>query len=239
MRHTGNLSRVADATSARHSVLRMPRAYAGPVETPEEITARFDGYAPVYDASAVHRGLAKAVAAFIRSQGVHDVLDVGTGTGLLLRSLPRGPWRLVGVDLSPAMLEIARAALPNARFELADAARLDFPDASFDLVTCVTVLHLVHDATAAMREWRRVLRPAGHIVLATFADDDLSASPRGSASERAIPAIDLHAPFGSPEALERLAGAAGLVVDRIAEWRHEPVADEPDYRFLITEFAAL
>jgi ubiquinone/menaquinone biosynthesis C-methylase UbiE len=116
------------------------------VETPEEITARFDGYAPVYDESAMHRGLAKAVAAFIRSQGVHDVLDVGTGTGLLLRSLPRAPWRLVGVDLAPAMLAIARAALPNARFELADASRLDFPDASFDLVTCVTVLHLVPDA---------------------------------------------------------------------------------------------
>jgi ubiquinone/menaquinone biosynthesis C-methylase UbiE len=208
------------------------------VETPEEITARFDGYAPVYDESAMHRGLAKAVAAFIRLHGVHDVLDVGTGTGLLLRSLPPAPWRLVGVDLSPAMLEIARAALPNARFELADAARLDFPDASFDLVTCVTVLHLVPDATTAMLEWRRVLRPRGRIVLATFADDDPSTIARGAASSRAIPAIDLHAPFGAPEALEQLAGAAGLVVERIAEWRHEPVADEPEYRFLISEFTA-
>ena len=213
-------------------------AYAGPVETPEEITARFDGYAPVYDASDMHRGLAKSVAAFIRSRGVHDVLDVGTGTGLLLRSLPLAPWRLVGVDLSPAMLEIARAALPNARFELADAARLDFPDASFDLVTCVTVLHLVPDATAAMREWHRVLRPGGRIVLATFADDDPSPIACGAASARTIPLIDLHAPFGSPEALEQLAAAAGLVVDRIAEWRHEPVADEPEYHFLITEFSA-
>ena len=208
------------------------------METPEEITARFDGYASVYDESAMHRGLAKAVAAFIRSQGVHDVLDVGTGTGLLLRSLPPAPWRLVGVDLSPAMLEIARAALPNARFELADAARLDFPDASFDLVTCVTVLHLVPDATAAMRDWRRVLRPGGRIVLATFADDDLSTIERGAASARAIPSVDLNAPFGAPEALEQLAGAAGLVVERIAEWRHEPVADEPEYRFLISEFTA-
>jgi ubiquinone/menaquinone biosynthesis C-methylase UbiE len=208
------------------------------VETPEEITARFDGYAPVYDESAMHRGLAKAVAAFIRSQGVHDVLDVGTGTGLLLRSLPPAPWRLVGVDLAPAMLEIARAALPNARFELADAARLDFVDASFDLVTCVTVLHLVPDATAAMREWRRVLRPGGRIVLATFADEDLTTIERGGASGRAIPSVDMNAPFGSPEALEQLAGAAGLVVDRIAEWRHEPVTDEPEYRFLISEFTA-
>jgi ubiquinone/menaquinone biosynthesis C-methylase UbiE len=208
------------------------------VETPEEITARFDGYAPVYDESAMHRGLAKAVAAFIRSQGVHDVLDVGTGTGLLLRSLPRAPWRLVGVDLAPAMLAIARAALPNARFELADASRLDFPDASFDLVTCVTVLHLVPDATAAMREWRRVLRLGGRIVLATFADDDLVTIARHAANERAIPVVDLHAPFGSQDSLERLGAAAGLVIDRIAEWRHESVADEPDYLFLITEFAA-
>lgn len=210
-----------------------------PVETPEEITARFDGYALTYDESAMHRGLAKAVAAFIRSQGVHDVLDVGTGTGLLLRSLPPAPWQLVGVDLSAAMLGVARTALPNARFELADATRLPFPDASFDLVTCVTMLHLVPDATAAMEEWRRSLRPGGRIVLATFADDDLPTSSHATTTSHGIPPVDLHAPFGSQGALEQLAAAAGLVVDRIAEWRHQPDADEPDYRFLITEFAVV
>ena len=74
-------------------------------------------------------------------------------------------------------------------------------------------------------------------MLATFADDDLPTSAP-AATSRAVPPADLHAPFGSQGALKHLAVAVGLVVEPIAEWRHEPVADEPAYRCLITEFAA-
>jgi ubiquinone/menaquinone biosynthesis C-methylase UbiE len=203
------------------------------VGTPEEIAAHFDRRAPTYDGSAMHRGLAKAVADFVRLRGVRDILDVGTGTGLVLRSLPAGPWRLVGVDLSPGMLAIARASLPDARLDVADATHLDLPDASFDLVTCATVLHFVPDPAAAMREWRRVLRPGGCIVVASFADD--SPSRHGPAPEPGG-AADLNPSFGSPEALERLGAASGLVVDRIAEWQQKTDRGVPEYRCLITEF---
>jgi ubiquinone/menaquinone biosynthesis C-methylase UbiE len=198
------------------------------VETPAELAARFDRRASTYDDSAMHRGLATAVADFVRLHGVRDILDVGTGTGLVLRSLPAGPWRLVGVDLSSGMLDVARVALPHAQLEVADATHLEFPDASFDLVTCATVLHLVPDAPAAMLEWRRVVRPDGCIVVASFADDSPSLHGRGGA--------DVHAPFGSPEALERLGVASGLVVDRIAEWQQEDADGAPEYRCLIAEF---
>ena len=208
--------------------------HAGPVETAAELAERFDRRAPEYDGSAMHRGLAQAVADFVRLGGVRDILDVGTGTGLVLRSLPPGPWSLTGVDLSPGMLEIARAALPDARFERADATSLDLPDASVDVVTCVTMVHLVPDAAAAMREWRRVLRSGGCLVLATFADD--SPSWHGPAPRDGHSPADAHAPFGSAEALERLAGASGFAVDRIAEWELRSHDGEPEYRSLITEF---
>jgi ubiquinone/menaquinone biosynthesis C-methylase UbiE len=204
------------------------------VETPAELAERFDRRAAEYDGSAMHRGLAQAVADFVRLGGVHDILDVGMGTGLVLRSLPPGPWRLTGVDLSPGMLDVARAALPAAAFDVADATRLDLPDASFDLVTCVTVLHLVPDAPAAMRGWRRLLRPGGCLVVASFADD--SPSRHGPTPEPGHPPTDAHAPFGSSEALERLAAASGLVVDRIAEWELRSGDGAPEYRCLITEF---
>jgi len=204
------------------------------VETTAQLAARFDERAATYDDSVMHRGLAHAVADFVRLGGVRDVLDVGTGTGLVLRALPAGPWRLTGVDLSPGMLRVAQAALPDARLEVGDATRLDHGDASFDLVTCATMLHLVPDGADAMREWRRVLRPGGSIVVASFADD--SPSRHGPAPEAGEGSVDPHAPFGSADALERLAAASGLVVDRVAEWQLGSSDGTPEYRCLIAEF---
>ena len=226
------------ANRASHPGLdpRLKPGHAGPVETAEELAERFDRRAPDYDGSTMHRGLAQAVADFVRLGGVRDILDVGTGTGLVLRSLPAGPWKLTGVDLSPGMVQVARAALPSARFEVADATSLDLPDSSVDLVTCVTMVHLVPDATAAMREWRRLLRPGGCLVLATFADD--SPSSHGPAPQAGHSRADAHAAFGSSEALERLAAASGLVVDRVAEWEHRSADGAPEYRCLITEFVS-
>jgi ubiquinone/menaquinone biosynthesis C-methylase UbiE len=198
------------------------------VETTAELAARFDERAATYDESTMHRGLAQAVADFVRLGSVRDLLDVGTGTGLVLRSLPPGPWRLAGVDLSAGMIAVARTALPDAHLEVADATSLDVPDASYDVITCSTVLHLVPDPAAAMREWRRLLRPGGCVVVASFADDSPARHGHGGA--------EVHARFGSPEALERLAEASGFLVDRIAEWQQGAADGTPEYRCLIAEF---
>lgn len=189
------------------------------------VRARFDGRAGEYDDSAMHRGLAAAVAAFALADAkdTADVLDVGTGTGLVLRALheQRPTLRLTGIDLSPGMLEVARAALPDAAFVEADATVLPFGDASFDLVTCATSLHLFPDARAAMSEWARVLRLGGRAVTATFGDVDLSqhggcaAVPHGHGAA-AYPTH--HELFRTPELLA--AAAPGLDVVRHEWWTH-------------------
>ena len=140
-------------------------------ETPEQLAARYDGRAATYDVGDAHHLIAAAVAEFVDATEVQDVLDAATGTGLVLRALK--PYladgaRLTGVDLSGRMLEVARAQTPDAAFLLGDATALPFDDESFDLVTCVTAIHLMPDAGAALREWSRVLRPSGRIVIATF-----------------------------------------------------------------------
>ncbi|MCL2584902.1 MAG: hypothetical protein FWE35_20865 [Streptosporangiales bacterium] len=63
------------------------------------VAAAFDERAPAYDESVLHRDIARAVADFARLDGVRVVLDVGTGTGLVLRAIAarHGRARLIGV----------------------------------------------------------------------------------------------------------------------------------------------
>ena len=150
----------------------------------DEIGRTFDERAAGYDDdemhSGMHRNLADAVAAFADLSRVGSVLDVATGTGLLLRALEPGP-RLVGVDLSDGMLAVARRALPTATFVRADATALPFPDASFDLVTCVAALRFF-DAATAFAEWRRVLAPHGAIVVTAWLPEGVAVDEPASRS---------------------------------------------------------
>lgn len=93
------------------------------------------------------------------------ILDAGCGSGGLLTYLDQRGWG-VGVDLSPVGLAFARQrGLP--RLGLASVECLPFEAASFDVVTCVDVLyHLqVSEDRQALREFRRVLRPGGWLLV--------------------------------------------------------------------------
>ena len=90
------------------------------------------------------------------------ILDLACGPGNLSRRLaalvsPGG--EVIGVDLAPGMVEVARAAaIPNARFEVMDIEQLTFEDASFDAAVCGHGLLFAGDVGLALREARRVLR---------------------------------------------------------------------------------
>ena len=141
------------------------------MEHHEAVTRHYDARASTYDAIDLHRALVATVADELEPLPRGGlVVDVATGTGLMLRALD-GTWtgRRLGVDRSPGMLRVARTALPaDVGLARADAAALPLPDGAADLVTCVTALHLLPRAAAALDEWRRVLRPGGRLVTATF-----------------------------------------------------------------------
>ncbi|MDE3097119.1 MAG: class I SAM-dependent methyltransferase [Chloroflexota bacterium] len=94
-------------------------------------------------------------------------LDVATGTGLVARALRRGGCRVVGVDLTPAMVGAADRS-DGIAFVLGRAERLPFADASFDGLTVTYLLRYVDDPVATMREIARVVRPGGHIAMLEF-----------------------------------------------------------------------
>ena len=100
------------------------------------------------------------------------LLDVGTGTGLVLRTLaarPDRPRQAVGLDASAAMLARVGPLPAGWRTATGDAVALPLPDASVDVATAAYLLHVLAPGprAAALGELRRVVRPGGRLVVAT------------------------------------------------------------------------
>jgi SAM-dependent methyltransferase len=150
------------------------------VDQSEVIRSRFGPAAAAYAVSAVHRAgadLDAMLRAGVRT-GRERVLDLGCGAGHTALAFAARCAEVVALDLTPAMLEQARAAagergLANLRFELGDAGALPFADASFDVVTSRLSAHHYAAPAAALREAARVLAPGGVFLLSdTVAPED-------------------------------------------------------------------
>jgi 2-polyprenyl-6-hydroxyphenyl methylase/3-demethylubiquinone-9 3-methyltransferase len=102
------------------------------------------------------------------------VLELGCGYGRVAQPLARAARLVVGIDTALASLRLARALVPPElplRFAAMDAARLGFPDRTFDVVACVQngicAFHL--DPAALLREAMRVARRPGRVLISTYA----------------------------------------------------------------------
>ncbi|RPH96512.1 MAG: class I SAM-dependent methyltransferase [Lysobacterales bacterium] len=97
------------------------------------------------------------------------VLDAACGEGYGARLLATAAARVTGVDLSAAAVEHARGRyrLPNLSFEAADCRRLPFADGSFDCVVSFETLEHLADQDDLLREFRRVLQPAGFLLISS------------------------------------------------------------------------
>jgi ubiquinone/menaquinone biosynthesis C-methylase UbiE len=134
----------------------------------------YDGIAARYDKTWGPRFEAAAQQLLSRLGGmkVQRALDIGTGTGVVLRVLGRqatAPVRLVGCDRSLPMLVRARRAATGVEAVAADAVGLPFCDESFDLVTANFVLSHLWDYREALREAFRVLRPEALLRVSNWA----------------------------------------------------------------------
>ena len=100
------------------------------------------------------------------------VLDIGCGNARDIARIANHGGQVVGVDMSAGMIaaagrELERMGLGGIKLQVGDATCLDFPDASFDKILCSEVIEHIPDASQALREMWRVLRPGGKLVLST------------------------------------------------------------------------
>lgn len=141
-----------------------------PASQTDKVRALYDGIAPRYDRALVlmERALFGDGRAWVCGRAGGDVLEVAVGTGRNLAFYPAGV-RLTGIDISPAMLEVARRTAASlgveADLRVGDAQAMDFADASFDTAVITLGLCTIPDHARAIAEAARVLRPAGRLLL--------------------------------------------------------------------------
>ena len=114
---------------------------------------------------ALHRLIFQALEAELPDWRKKEILDVGCGTGAILKQLGN-PEKNVGIDVAPEALSFCRQrGLNNVR--QGDIGALPFADASFDAVICSSVLYhqWVSDIPGAAREMHRILRPGGLLLI--------------------------------------------------------------------------
>jgi ubiquinone/menaquinone biosynthesis C-methylase UbiE len=192
----------------------------------------FDRIAPSYDswAGGQHERVAARLVDVAAPQKGEQVLDVGTGTGLVAHLVaPRvSPGSVIGIDLSDNMLALARSKKSrNVQFLGMAAERLIFKPETFDLVTMGEALAYVSDPTDALAEAHRVLRSGGRLAvsnqrrsLSTRAQDLFfqGLAPLARRHYLSLPRYSSErSRFGEPKVLPELLDGAGFEVTRITE----------------------
>jgi predicted TPR repeat methyltransferase len=184
---------------------------------PTYVKALFDQYAPRFDAALLddlgYRGPALLLAAVLgacaaagRPPTFARVVDLGCGTGLAARAFSAIAGEIIGIDLSPRMIERARATGLYAELDVAEIVEglIRRPDASADLILAADVMVYLHDMAPLLAEVARVLAPGGLFAF-TVESHAGAGVVLGEGLRYAYSAACVHA----------LIAASGLVLERL------------------------
>jgi len=161
-----------------------------------------------------------------------SVLEVGCGSGVFLRAAADRGARVFGLDASEALLDLARARVPEADLRRGDLQFLPYADDSFDVVAGFNSFFFAADLVEALREAGRVVKPGAAVVIQVWGRPekcDLEAMKH--AIEPFLPPPDPNVPRGSalwePGVLEGIAAEAGLTPGEAfdSSWGYD-LADE-------------
>jgi ubiquinone/menaquinone biosynthesis C-methylase UbiE len=154
------------------------------VEYPDTRATRdaYDEWAEVYTewsagllaGEPFDRAMLGVFAELVQADGGGPVADVGCGPGRLTPHLAALGLDVFGIDLSPEMIRLARAAQPDLRYEVGTMEALSLDDATLSgLVAWYSIIHLPPERVpGALTEFARVLRPRGRLLLAFQSTDE-------------------------------------------------------------------
>ncbi|MFQ5692095.1 MAG: class I SAM-dependent methyltransferase [Nitrospinota bacterium] len=199
-----------------------------------------------YLVPAVLAPLAEGLVELVSLKPGQRALDVACGTGIVARLAARrvgADGKVIGLDLNPGMLAVARSIPPpppppgaSIEWQRGSADALGFADGSFDVVLCQQGLQYFPDKPAALREMRRVLVPGGRLALSVVRPIEHSPGHAALAdalerhvSSEAAGILRAGFGFGDAEALRALiagAGFRGVVIRRGVAWAHFPSPEE-------------
>ncbi|TDD05399.1 class I SAM-dependent methyltransferase [Nonomuraea deserti] len=159
-------------------------------ERPSYLTATADAYdavAALYadlfqralDDQPLDRAALDVFAEVVRTAGGGPVAELGCGPGYVTAYLQKLGLDVFGLDLSPVMIDLAREAYPELRFEVGSMDALDLADGGLrGIVSWYSVIHTPpEELPAYLREFRRVLAPGGHLLLGFFESEGDPVTP--------------------------------------------------------------
>lgn len=223
------------------------------------LAALFDRAAPTYDAvdAEFFTPVARQLVATAGLRPGDRVLDVGTGRGACLypaATLVGPTGRVLGIDLSPAMVaataaDVAAAGLPQVRVARMDGQEPDVEPGGFDVVLAGLALIFLPDPAAGLLAWARALRPAGRLAISTFGPpdrawdvlDEVATAYAGEGGTIRPPGTE-GGPFSSAERLAELLTACGYTGvrsdDRVQEVRYRDAAHWWEWQWSVGARAA-
>jgi SAM-dependent methyltransferase len=157
------------------------------------------------------RGILRLFTELVHAQGGGPVADLGCGSGRLTTYLHDLGVDAMGIDLSPAMIDLARQEHPGLRFEVGSMTDLDLPDRSLAGVLAWSSLIHVPDADVprVLGHVQRVLRPGGVVLISFFIGDRTHHKTQGYGGHP----MDLHVHHRSVEHVAGWLSDAGLTVE--------------------------
>jgi SAM-dependent methyltransferase len=172
------------------------------------------------------------VVDFSRVDDGAKVLEVGAGTGNFLQLFAGVAGQLVGVDLTPAMLNKARVAFPEMDLMVGDGARLPLGSGSMDLATTAQTLHHVWEPLPVLKEMRRVTAENGRVLIVDQVGTERYEEVLAM-NELDVIRDPSHASSRPPSALRTLLRVAGLRIadERIVDEEHRLSDWMPEVEF--------